>query len=84
MATDASATSQIKPLGWAIDRLRATRDKTSGISRDPNRWHAWADRPYNLIQHLCRLITVTVYTVRIIDGLPNSLLPDNPKPGRLI
>lgn len=66
------------PLRWAIDRLRATRDNRSGISRDPNRWHAWADQPYNLIEHLCRLITVSVRTVRIIDGLPPSLPLDNP------
>ena len=66
------------PLGWAIDRLKATRDNKSGISRDPNQWHAWADRPYNLIEHLCRLITVSVHTVRIVNGLPPSLPPDDP------
>ena len=64
----------------SIARLRAARDKTSGITRDPNRWHTWADRPYNLIEHLCRLITVSVRTVRIVDGLPPSLPPDDPRP----
>ena len=54
--------------------------QTSGISRDLNRWHTWADRPYNLIEHLCRLITVSVHTVRIVDGLPPSLPLDNPSP----
>ena len=68
------------PLGWAIDRLRATRDRTSGITRDPNRWHSWADRPYNLIEHLRKLITVSVRTVRIVDGLPPFLPPDDPRP----
>lgn len=68
------------PLGWTIDRLRATRDKTSGITRDPNRWHTWAERPYNLIEHLRRLITVSVRTVRTVDGLPPSLPPDDPRP----
>ncbi|MDE0377326.1 MAG: hypothetical protein OXK16_15390 [bacterium] len=68
------------PLGWAIDRLRATGDRTSGISRDPNWWYTWADRPYNLIEHLCRLIAVSVQTVRIVNGLPNSLPPDDPHP----
>ena len=68
------------PLGWAIDRLRITQDKTSGITRDPNKWHAWSDRPYNLIEHLCRLITVSAQTVRIVDEQPPSLLPDNPNP----
>ena len=67
-------------LNWAIDRLRATRDKTSGLTRDPNQWHTWADRPCNLIEHLCRLITVSVQTVHIVNGLPNSLPPDNPHP----
>ena len=56
------------------------RDKTSGITRDPNRWHTWADQPYNLIEHLRRLITVSVRTVRIINGLPPSVPPDGPRP----
>ena len=44
--------------------------QTSRITRDPNRWHTRADRPYNLIEHLCRLITVSVHTVRTVDGWP--------------
>ncbi|MCY4623197.1 MAG: hypothetical protein OXD34_15445 [bacterium] len=35
---------------------------------------------YNLIEHLCRLITVSVRTVRIVDRLPPSLPPDDPRP----
>ena len=69
------------PLGWAIDRLKPVRDKRSGIVRDPNRWHVWADRPYALVEHLQRLITVSVDTVRIVDGLPASLPEDGPDPG---
>ena len=61
------------PLEWAIDRLRMTTDKASGIRNDPNRWHEWADQPHNLILHLQRLVRVSVETQRIVGGLPAAL-----------
>ncbi len=63
------------PLDWAIDSLRHKHDKPSGITDDPNGWHAWADEPFNLIRHLRRLIHVSVETARIVNSLPPSLPP---------
>ena len=61
------------PLDWAIDSLRHKRDKASGITDDPNGWHAWADDPFELIRHLRRLVYVSVRSARIIASLPPSL-----------
>ena len=61
------------PLEWAIDRLRITTDRASGITNDPNQWHEWADQPQNLILHLQRLVRVSVETQRIVSGLPAAL-----------
>ena len=58
------------PLDWAIDSLRFKLDKPSGITDDPNGWHAWADKPFNLIRHLRRLIHISVETTRIVNSLP--------------
>ncbi len=61
------------PLEWAIDRLKVTTDRNSGITNDPNQWHQWADHPYNLILHLQRLVRVSIETHRIVSGLPASV-----------
>ena len=61
------------PLEWAIDHLRVTTDKSSGITNDPNQWHEWADQPQNLILHLKRLVRLSVETQRIVGGLPAAL-----------
>lgn len=65
------------PLQWAIDSLRMKHDNNSGIMDDPNKWHAWADEPFNLIRHLRRLVRVSVETTRIVAGLPPSLPVDD-------
>ncbi len=59
------------PLEWAVDRLHIRRDKESGIVNDPNAW--FADRPEELVSHLCRLVHVSVETARIVEGLPPAL-----------
>lgn len=61
------------PLHWAVESLRVKHDKASGIVDDPNRWHAWADEPFELVRHLRRLVTVSVETARIVAALPPSL-----------
>ena len=61
------------PLDWAIDSLRFKVDKASGITDDPNGWHAWASEPFNLIRHLRRLVYLSVETSRIVKALPPSL-----------
>ncbi len=61
------------PLEWAIDSLRYKVDKKSGITDDPNRWHVWAERPFELIRHLRRLAHLSMRSAEIIDALPPSL-----------
>ncbi len=60
-------------LDWAVASLRFKEDKASGITDDPNEWHAWADEPFELISHLRRLIHVSVWSAKIVAGLPPSL-----------
>ena len=61
------------PLDWAIDRLKITTHKESGITNDANQWDSWADDPYQLILHLQRLVRVSVETTRIVNELPPAL-----------
>lgn len=61
------------PLEWAIDSLRCKLDRKSGIVDDPNRWHVWAEAPFELIRHLRRLAHLSVRSAEIIDALPPSL-----------
>ena len=61
------------PLEWAVTTLAVKHDKPSGIVDDPNRWHVWADEPFNLIRHLRRLAHVGARSAQIIRTLPPSL-----------
>ena len=61
------------PLDWAIDSLRRKENRASGIVDDPNQWHVWADRPFNLIRHLRRLVFLSVRSSEIVEALPPSL-----------
>ena len=61
------------PLGWFIDRYHIKTDKRSGITNDPN---GWFDDPRDLIPAICRVVHVSVETVRIVEGLP-SPFPSN-------
>ena len=58
------------PLGWFIDRYRVTTDKKSGITNDPN---AWFPDEASFISAVCRIVHLSVETVRIVDRLPNAL-----------
>lgn len=65
------------PLEWAITTLAVKHDKPSGIVDDPNRWHVWANEPFNLIRHLRRLAQVGAKSAQIIGALPPSLEADD-------
>ena len=58
------------PLGWFIDRYRVKTDKESGITNDPN---AWFPDEASFISAVCRIVHLSVETVRIVDRLPNAL-----------
>ena len=53
-------------LEWVIDQYRVKTDKRSGITNDPNR----TDDPQYIVQLIGKVITVSLETVDIVDGLP--------------
>jgi predicted helicase len=57
-------------LGWIIDRYRVKIDKASGIVNDPNDWCDEHDNPTYIVDLIKKLTTVSVETMKIVDGLP--------------
>ena len=53
-------------LEWVVDQYRVKTDKRSGIVNDPNR----ADDPQYIVKLIGKVITVSLETVDIIEGLP--------------
>ena len=54
-------------LEWVIDQYRVKVDKRSGIVNDPNR----EDQPRYIVDLVARVISVSLQTVKIVDGLPS-------------
>ncbi|RKU14743.1 DNA helicase [Candidatus Poribacteria bacterium] len=53
-------------LEWVIDQYRVKVDRRSGIVNDPNR----EDQLQYIVDLIARVITVSLRTVEIVDGLP--------------
>ena len=53
-------------LEWVIDQYRVKTDKRSGIVNDPNR----ADEPEYIVGLIGKVISVSLETVEIVEGLP--------------
>ena len=53
-------------LEWVVDQYRVKTDKRSGIVNDPNR----ADEPRYIVDLVGRVMTVSLRTVEVIEGLP--------------
>ena len=60
-------------LEWVIDQYRVKTDKRSGIVSDPN---AWSEDPQYIVNLVGRVITVSMETVKIVDGLAGLALLD--------
>jgi predicted helicase len=45
-------------------------DKDSGIKNDPNDWAREHDKPRYILDLLLSIITVSLETVKIVNGLP--------------
>ena len=60
-------------LEWVIDQYRVKTDKRSGIVNDPNR----EDGPQYIVKLIGKVITVSLETVEIVEGLPDLGLPAN-------
>ena len=58
-------------LEWVIDQYRIKTDKRSGIINDPNR----EDDPQYIVKLIRKVVTVSLKTVKIVEGLPELNAP---------
>ncbi len=58
-------------LEWIIDQYRVKEDKRSGIINDPNR----KDDPQYIVKLIGKVITVSLETMEIVEGLPKLGIP---------
>ena len=58
-------------LEWVIDQYRVKTDKRSGIVNDPNR----EGDPQYIVKLIGKVITVSLETVKIVEGLPDLGVP---------
>ncbi|MFE2122408.1 DEAD/DEAH box helicase [Rhodococcus aetherivorans] len=56
-------------LAWILDRYQVKTDKASGIVNDPNDWCDEHDDPRYIVELIQRVVTVSVETMKIVDGL---------------
>ena len=59
-------------LEWIIDQYRVKEDKRSGIINDPNR----EDDPQYIVNLIGKVITVSLETMEIVEGLPKLGIPE--------
>lgn len=50
-----------------IDQYQVSTEKRSGIANDPNR----AEDPEYIVRLICEVITVSLETVKVVNGLPS-------------
>ncbi len=56
---------------WGMERQAVTTDKDSGITNDANLWATETmQNPKYPLELLLRVVTVSLETKRIVDGLP--------------
>jgi predicted helicase len=58
------------PLEWVMEFYRIRINKDSGIKQDPNDWAKETGNPRYILDLLLSLITVSLETLKIIEGLP--------------
>ena len=61
---------QYSALRWLVERYYVETDKTSGIVNDPNDWAEEHGNCRYIIDLIKRVVTVSVKTVEIVNGLP--------------
>ncbi len=57
---------------WVMERYQIKTDKASGIRNDPNDWSKEQGDPRYVLELLIRVITVSIQTLDIVDGLPGT------------
>lgn len=55
---------------WIMDRYQIKTDKDSGIVNNPNIWCKEHGSPRYILNLLCSIITISMETIKIIQGLP--------------
>jgi predicted helicase len=55
---------------WIMDRYQFSKDKDSQIVNDPNDWAREHDDPKYILNLLKSIITVSVQTMEVVNGLP--------------
>jgi predicted helicase len=58
-------------IDWVVDRYQKTIDKSSGLQNDPNDMAAERGNPRFVFDLLCRVVTVSMESVRIIKTMPS-------------
>lgn len=61
---------QYSALRWLRERYYIRADPDSGIVNDPNDWGQENGKPRYILDLIKRIVTVSVRTVEIVDGLP--------------
>jgi predicted helicase len=57
-----------------MERYQVKTDRASGIVNDPNDWSREVGDPRYILDLLARVVTVSIETRRIGDGLPTLAL----------
>jgi predicted helicase len=57
-------------IDWLIESYRVKRDKASGIENDPNDWARDRGEPTYILDLIGRVVTVSMRTLDLVDGLP--------------
>jgi predicted helicase len=55
---------------WVMERYQIRTDKHSGLINDPNDWSREVGDPRYVVDLLARVVTVSLRTMQIVDGLP--------------
>ena len=57
-------------LEWLLDRYQVTIHSDSKIKNDPNDWCAGQGNPRYIVDLIKRIVTVSLKTLDLVDGLP--------------
>ena len=61
-------------IDWIVYSYQIKTDTASGIVNDPNDWATEHDDPSYILDLIGRVVTVSMRTIGIIDGLPKLAL----------
>lgn len=61
---------------WIMERYQVKADKASGIVNDPNDWATEVGDPRYILDLLKRIITVSLETIGLVNGLPTLRLTE--------